>query len=175
MADRHAGQVCGATVWTTKQTPHWLPLVRAGGIVGNDASMTMVRLVLAALGVAASAAVAAAAPRDVAHKAIAEKMLKLSPEARVEQRCNARALGVVGREHPNLHPDEIIAYAFVETSLKGGKIAAPGAAIRSQGVWYKLSYVCQTENDGLSIASFSYTLGGIVPRSQWAEHYLVPP
>lgn len=137
--------------------------------------MTMMRLLLAALGVLACAGTAAAAAPDVAHKAIAEKMLKLSPEARVEQRCNARALGVVGREHPNLHPDEIVAYAFVDTSLKAGKISAPGAAIRSQGVWYKLSYVCQTENEGLSIASFSYRLGGVVPRSQWAEHYLVPP
>jgi len=42
-------------------------------------------------------------------------MLKLTPETRLEQRCNARAMSTVNREHKNFRPDELVAYGFAET------------------------------------------------------------
>jgi hypothetical protein len=101
-------------------------------------------------------------------------MLKLSPETRVEQRCDARAMGSVGREHKGFKPDEFVAYAFAETDMRGTRIKAPGGAVRSGGKWFRLSYVCETSADGLEIKSFVYQLGAEVPRSEWDQHYLVP-
>lgn len=101
-------------------------------------------------------------------------MLKLSPETRIEQRCDARAMGSVGREHKGFRPDEFVAYAFAETVLRGDSIHAPGGAIRSGGKWYRLSYTCETSPDGLDIKSFAYLLGAEVPRKEWDEHFLVP-
>ncbi len=101
-------------------------------------------------------------------------MLKLDPMTRVEQRCDARAMGIVGREHKGYRPDEFVAYAFADPVIRGTHIKAPGGAIRSGGKWYKLAYVCETSSDGLDVKSFSYQLGAEVPRSEWDAHYLVP-
>jgi len=121
-------------------------------------------------------AVAAAMASSVAGAATSrsEQMLKLSPETRIEQRCDARAMGSVGREHKGFRPDELVAYAFADPVLRGVRISAPGGAIRSGGKWYRLSYTCETSADGMEIKSFAYQLGAEVPRNEWDAHFLVP-
>lgn len=103
-----------------------------------------------------------------------EQMMKLSPETRVEQRCDARAMGAVQREHKGFKPDEFVAYAFADPVLRGTKISAPGGAVRSNGKWYRLSYTCETNSEGLEVTSFAYQLGAEVPRHEWDAHFLVP-
>ena len=102
-----------------------------------------------------------------------DEMMMLDPAARIEQRCNARGMGLVGREHKGFHPDELVAYAYGNTVLHDNGIKAPGAAVRSGNTWYHLSYVCETANEGLDIKSFTYTLGAAIPNSEWEGHYLV--
>jgi hypothetical protein len=128
--------------------------------------MKIIVLSLASCLLACSAASAA--------KSDSEEMLKLTPETRLEQRCNGRAMGAVSREHKGFRPDEFVAYAFAETAIRGAVIKAPGGALRSGGKWYRVSYVCETSPDGLEVKSFSYQLGAIVPRKDWDEHFLVP-
>ena len=125
------------------------------------------------LGILLIAGIASASPA-IARSSRADQMLKLDPATRVEQRCDARAMGSVGREHKGYRPDEFVAYAFADPVMRGTQIKAPGGAIRSSGKWYRLSYVCETSVDGLDIKSFSYELGAEVPRSEWDAHYLVP-
>lgn len=126
-----------------------------------------------ALGVMLIAGIAGVSSAD-ARSSRTDQMLKLDPATRIEQRCDARAMGIVGREHKGYRPDEFVAYAFADPVMRGTQIKAPGGAIRSAGRWYKLSYVCETSSDGLDIKSFSYQLGAEVPRSEWDAHYLVP-
>ncbi len=109
-----------------------------------------------------------------ARKSDEAQMLTLDPATRLEQRCNARGMGLVSREHPPMRPDELVAYAFSDPRVKGNMIEARGAAIRIKGEWFHLSYVCETTEDRLNIKSFRYTLGSQVPKDQWDEHYLVP-
>jgi Domain of Unknown Function (DUF930) len=125
------------------------------------------------LGVVLVAGISGVLPA-VAKSSRSDQMLKLDPATRVEQRCDARAMGIVGREHKGYRPDEFVAYAFADPVMRGTHIKAPGGAIRSGGKWYKLSYMCETSSDGLEIKSFSYQLGAEVPRSEWDAHYLVP-
>lgn len=108
-------------------------------------------------------------------KSAAEEMEMLDPAARVEQRCNTRGMGLIGREQKGMRPDEMVAYAYANTKLSGQHLVAPGAAVRSAGTWYHLSYACETANDGMDIKSFSYKLGAAIPRSEWDTHYLVAP
>ncbi len=103
-----------------------------------------------------------------------EQMLKLSPETRIEQRCDARAMGDVGRQHKGFKPDEFVAYAFAEPVLRGSHISAPGGAVRSNGKWYRVSYSCETSANGLEIKNFVHQLGAEVPRGEWDAHFLVP-
>jgi len=134
----------------------------------------------AAVVLSGQAACAASPPRHTDSgtaariKAMVEKIKNLAPNERAEQRCNAKALGVITREQKSFRPDEIIAYAFADIAIDKGRVLARGAAFRNRGEWYRLSYQCQTADEGLAIASFSYTIGGRVPKDQWAEHYLVP-
>jgi hypothetical protein len=128
-------------------------------------SMNFVVLVLLAITTSSSAD--AASSRT-------DQMLKLSPETRLEQRCDAKAMGAVGREHKGYKPEEFVAYAFADPVIRGNQIMAPGGAVRSDGRWYRLSYVCETSPDGLDVKSFAYELGSEVPRGEWVEHYLVP-
>ncbi|MFS8039302.1 DUF930 domain-containing protein [Xanthobacter sp. AM11] len=101
-------------------------------------------------------------------------MLHVDPAARVEQRCNARAMGEVSRADKDMRPEEVVAYAFAEPQQAPAAITAPGAAIRSHGRWYHLAYQCRTSTDGMDVVTFSYKLGAEVPRAEWAEHSLVP-
>jgi hypothetical protein len=128
------------------------------------------------LSVCASLALLLLLPASLAQarKSNEEQMLALDPATRLEQRCNARGMGIVGREHHPMRPDELVAYAFGDPRVQGNMIEAQGAAIRSGGGWYHLSYVCETTEDRLNIKSFKYTLGNPVPREQWDQHYLVP-
>ena len=126
------------------------------------------------LKILATVAVALAATQAHAANSRLQQMLKLSPETRIEQRCDARAMGAVQREHKGFNPDEFVAYAFAETVLRGDHISAPGGAIRSGGRWYRISYTCQTSGDGMEIKSFAYQLGTEVPRKDWDAHFLVP-
>lgn len=124
--------------------------------------------ILAALGALACL------PAAQARMSNEQQMLELSPETRLEQRCNARAMGAVGREHKEFRPDEIVAYAFADPQIHGNSIKATGAAVRSRGKWFRMSYTCQTSTDGLAIEAFAYSLGAEVPKPEWAEHSLVP-
>ncbi|MDB5505192.1 MAG: hypothetical protein JWR89_5094 [Tardiphaga sp.] len=117
---------------------------------------------------------ALAAPLAHAATSRQQQMMKLSPETRIEQRCDARAMGAVQREHKGFKPDEFVAYAFADPVLRGTRISAPGGAIRSSGKWYHLSYVCETNAEGLEVSSFTYQLGAEVPRGEWDAHFLVP-
>ena len=124
-----------------------------------------------ALGVAICAGPALAKTN---HKSIEDQLMKLDPQTRAEQRCNSRVSGITNREHKGFNTDEVVAYAFADSELKGTVVSAPGAALRSHGRWYHVSYVCKVSPDGLNVESFEYKLGDEVPRAQWAEHYLVP-
>lgn len=124
---------------------------------------------LAVIACAALVAVPAAASsrRD-------DVMLHVDPATRIEQRCNASAMGTVESEHKDMRPDELVAYAFADPQLGKASIRAPGAAVRSRGHWYHLSYTCRTSDDGMDVETLTYTLGDEVPRSDWAAHSLVP-
>lgn len=128
-----------------------------------------------AIGIAISAGPALAKKAHKANpKSAQEQLMKLDPQARFEQRCNSRVAGIVSREHKGFNPDEVVAYAFADSTLKGAVVTAPGAALRSHGHWYHVSYVCTASPDGLDVVSFDYKLGDEVPRALWDEHYLVP-
>ena len=101
-------------------------------------------------------------------------MLILTPETRLEQRCNARAMSTVNREHKNFRTDELVAYAFAETVIRGDLIQASGGAVRNGNTPYHISYVWQTSDHSLGIKSFSYQLGAAVPKGDWEKHFLVP-
>ncbi len=125
-----------------------------------------------------SALLASAAPADASgarNAAHDREMLRLDPTTRIEQRCDARAMGEVSRHHPGMKPDELVTYAYADPEIRDQSISAPGAAVRSKGTWYHLAFRCTTSADGLDVLSFEHRLGTAIPRSDWDGHYLVAP
>ncbi|MGN8023215.1 DUF930 domain-containing protein [Phyllobacterium sp. 22229] len=104
----------------------------------------------------------------------AEELEGLSPETRLEQRCDLEAMERIHHDPVKLVPDELVAYAFKEPLVTGDKIQSTGAAFRSKGEWYHLSYTCTTSPDHMTVLTFQYAIGQMVPHSEWAQHYLVP-
>ncbi|MGQ3674545.1 DUF930 domain-containing protein [Xanthobacter sp. TB0139] len=93
-------------------------------------------------------------------------ILRLSPSERVEQRCNAEAMGEISRKHRNMRPDSLVAYAFSDPKMSEASINAPGAAVRSRGRWYHLSYSCETSADGTAVRHFAYHLGNPIEDTE---------
>ncbi|TCK16685.1 uncharacterized protein DUF930 [Ancylobacter aquaticus] len=104
-----------------------------------------------------------------------DQQMMMMPSERIEQRCNARAMGEVGRANKALHPDELVAYAYADPVIKGWSIKAPGGAVRSGATWYHIAYECETAHEGLDVTRFRFTLGAAIPTSEWSGHYLVAP
>ncbi|MGV0911819.1 DUF930 domain-containing protein [Martelella sp. FOR1707] len=116
----------------------------------------------------------AATPALAISQRIENELDRLDPEEKLEQRCDIEALARIDAARKDMTPDKVIAYTFAPTELEGTSLSAPGAAVRSRGHWYKLSYRCVTASDELAIESFSFKLGQEIPRSAWERLYLYP-
>lgn len=99
---------------------------------------------------------------------------RLGPEEKLEQRCDVEALGRIDEARKDMNPDKVIAYTFKPTEHHGTTLDAPGAAFRSRGHWYRLSYHCVTKSDELQVTSFSFKIGKEIPRTSWDRLYLYP-
>ena len=97
---------------------------------------------------------------------------KLTPEERLEQRCDMEAMDRIGGGKGGFRPDKVIAYAFGDPKLDGTTFKTKGAVFRSKGEWYRLSYKCEASEDRLEVNGFKYRIGEQVPHGDWAAHYL---
>ncbi|NKB78493.1 DUF930 domain-containing protein [Brucella daejeonensis] len=99
---------------------------------------------------------------------------RLDLATRLEQRCDVEAMERISREQKKYSVDKVLAYAFSDPVTRKNSIKADGAAFRSREHWYRLSFVCKTDEEHINIVSFRYNIGAEVPRNQWDRHYLVP-
>lgn len=113
-----------------------------------------------------------AAPAMAIDARIRGQLEKLTPEERLEQRCDIEAMNRIGDGKGGFRPDKVIAYAFGDPKLDGTTFKTKGAVFRSGGEWYRLSYKCEASDDRLEVNAFKYKIGDVVPHEDWAAHYL---
>lgn len=113
-----------------------------------------------------------ASPAMALDARIRSQLQKLTPEERLEQRCDMEAMDKISDGKDGFRPDKVIAYAFGDPKLDGTTFKTRGAVFRSGGEWYRLSYKCEASADRLEVNAFKYKIGDIVPREDWAAHYL---
>lgn len=116
----------------------------------------------------------AVSPSSAMNASEKAQLEKLDPATRLEQRCDVEAMERITREQNKFSVDKVLAYAFSDPVTRKNSIKADGAAFRSREHWYKLSFVCKTDEEHINIVSFRYDIGDEVPQSQWDKHYLVP-
>lgn len=99
---------------------------------------------------------------------------KLDPATRLEQRCDVAAMEKISADVRKFSVDKVLAYAFSDPNAGENSIKADGAAFRSGEHWYKLAFVCKTDDEHINVTAFDYEIGDEVPQDEWDKHYLVP-
>jgi hypothetical protein len=99
-------------------------------------------------------------------------LLKLDPQTRLEQRCDAEVLDRISRDDRQYRADRVVAYAFATPEMHENSIRSPGAAFRSKGEWYRLKFKCQTAPDHMEVTKFRYKIGAQIPKDEWAKYNL---
>jgi len=97
---------------------------------------------------------------------------KLDLETRLDQVCDYEAMRRIGRDMKAYRPDRSQSNAISEPKRNGSTLIAKGAAFRSKGQWYQLSFTCKGTPDHLGVVSFSYQIGEAIPEAKWEEYGL---
>ncbi len=100
------------------------------------------------------------------------QLMKLDPQTRLEQTCDAEVLLRINRDRTSLNVEKVVAYTFEEPVVGENSIAAHGAAFRSGGNWYHLAYDCVTGPRHLDAHELHYEIGAKIPKSDWAKYDL---
>ena len=122
--------------------------------------------------VSAALVLAAAHPAFSMDNALRAGLLKLDPQTRLEQRCDAEVLDRISHDESRYKADRVVAYAFATPQMGPDSIRSPGAAFRSKGEWYRLKFKCQTAPDHMQVTKFRYKIGEQIPKDQWSKYNL---
>ena len=118
------------------------------------------------------ASLALALPAKAMDSALRAGLLKLDPETRLEQRCDAEVLDRISHDDRSYKADRVVAYAFATPQMSADAIKSTGAAFRSKGQWYRLKFKCQTAPDHMEVLQFRYKIGDEIPEADWAKYNL---
>ncbi|TIQ35421.1 MAG: DUF930 domain-containing protein [Mesorhizobium sp.] len=111
-------------------------------------------------------------PAKAMDNALRAGLLKLDPETRLEQRCDAEVLDRISHDDHKYKADRVVAYAFATPQMSADAIRSPGAAFRSKGQWFRLKFKCQTAPDHMQVLQFRYKIGDEIPETDWAKYNL---
>lgn len=123
-------------------------------------------------GLAFGAALILAAPAATAETRFERSLKMLAPTERLEQICDYTAMKQIGAARNGLRPDRAVGDARAQTVIDEDSIEAKGAAFRSHGKWYALSYTCTATPDHMKVLSFDYRIGPAIPEDKWASYGL---
>jgi Domain of Unknown Function (DUF930) len=118
------------------------------------------------------ASVTLAWPANAMDSALRAGLLKLDPETRLEQRCDAEVLDRITHDDHKYKADRVVAYAFATPEMGADAIRSPGAAFRSKGEWYRLKFKCQTAPDHMKVLLLRYRIGDEIPQTDWSKYNL---
>ncbi len=91
---------------------------------------------------------------------------------RLEQRCDIEAMARIDHDKKGYAPERVVAAATADTKVDGDSLQGRGAAVRSKGKWYSLTFVCKTSADHMQVLSFDYQIGDLIPKEKWEEYNL---
>ncbi|UVK52893.1 DUF930 domain-containing protein [Mesorhizobium sp. AR02] len=120
----------------------------------------------------AIASLTLAFPASAMDNALRAGLMKLDPQTRLEQRCDAEVLDRITHDDRKFKADRVVAYAFATPEMSADAIRSPGAAFRSKGQWYRLKFKCQTGPDHMEVLQLRYRIGDEIPEADWAKYNL---
>ena len=120
----------------------------------------------------AIASLTLAFPASAMDNALRAGLMKLDPQTRLEQRCDAEVLDRITHDDRKFKADRVVAYAFATPEMSADAIRSPGAAFRSKGQWYRLKFKCQTGPDHMDVLQLRYRIGDEIPEADWVKYNL---
>lgn len=110
-------------------------------------------------------------PRGNPEVQFQQALTRLDPQTRLEQVCDREAMKRI-KEEKKLPVDRAQGAASAEPKTDGHTLTAKGAAYRSKGAWYGLTFVCQASADHMKVLSFEYQTGEVIPKAKWEDYGL---
>lgn len=120
----------------------------------------------------AIASLTLACPASAMDNALRAGLMKLDPQTRLEQRCDAEILDRITHDDRKFKADRVVAYAFATPEMSADAIRSSGAAFRSKGQWYRLKFKCQTGPDHMQVLQLRYRIGDEIPEADWPKYNL---
>ncbi|WP_048647619.1 DUF930 domain-containing protein [Nitratireductor soli] len=122
--------------------------------------------------IALTLALAFPAPASAFNSDMKASLLRLDPVTRLEQRCDVAVMERIRQDHGAYNPDRVVAYTFAEPKIDGDEIKTRGAAFRSKGDWYHLTFRCKTTPDHIGVLALRYKVGERIPPEDWKRYNL---
>ena len=97
---------------------------------------------------------------------------RLDPQTRLEQICDYEAMNRIGDGDNAFHPDRAKSDAVAAPQHRGDTLIANGAAFRSGGKWYAVSFICKAAPDHTHVLSFTSKIGALIPEAKWPAYGL---
>jgi hypothetical protein len=125
-----------------------------------------------AFGLAIGVLMLAAVQAVAADNQLDRSLQMLAPAERLEQLCDFTAMARIRKDSGEFRPDRAVANATAEPFVNDDTIEAKGAAFRSRGKWYALTFACTASSDHMTVVTFDYTVGAEIPEAKWASDNL---
>jgi hypothetical protein len=116
---------------------------------------------------------AAVLPAAAAQSGRMDAMLRrLEPETRFEQVCDIALMARIQADSSPYRPDRVVGGALEPPHHDGDVLTGRGAALRSGGQWYRLSFECRTTPDHMRVLDLTYRIGDAIPEESWGDYGL---
>lgn len=97
---------------------------------------------------------------------------RLPPKRRIVQLCTIEALEQIRRQRLDAFPDMLVPFGPSGGFVSADGMSANGGAFRSRAKWYAVDFKCEVDAETTSVVSFSYAIGKVIPKSEWAARQL---
>lgn len=94
---------------------------------------------------------------------------RLEPDTRFEQVCDIALMARIQADPSEYHPDRVVGGALSPPRHAGNKLLGAGAAFRSGGRWYRLTFECTTTPDHMRVLTLHYRVGEPIPEESWSD------
>ncbi|MDK1492581.1 DUF930 domain-containing protein [Sinorhizobium sp. 7-81] len=111
-------------------------------------------------------------PNALSNPRVKQALGKLPVKKRIVQICSIEALEQVRSQRPGAFPDMLVPYGPTGGIISPSALTARGGAYRSKANWYNVDFKCEVDADATAVVSFSFAIGGAVPKSEWDARQL---
>lgn len=106
------------------------------------------------------------------NRELKESLVLFDPSEQREQLCNLEVMEQIQLWNGTFNPERVVAFAYKDPVAFADTVTAEGAAFRSKGEWYHLSYKCTWNPTTNLVTALEFLAGEVIPQTEWEDHFL---